>query len=250
MAEKNKIVWERWKNPSVISIADFKKMSGMLSGDILRDSEGNLKLLDYSKNHEESQEAQEEEEQKVVFANGTMIPFDPKTDMSSAYNIWIGHANFDLTAKAIEKIGRFPGVEVLKIISRYRFVIGFGRAFLKIEDEDKSKQNERKSNTTDNEETRWYKKHNYAEFDPTIEIRRKISELVETFDNSEVLQETRNIPVRSEKQHKFWIEYTLPNERKVVLVSDEDNDEFKMNMEIYKEMFSLVGGSLKTYLDP
>ena len=42
---------------------------------------------------------------------------------------WIGHANFDLTHKELDVLNVAPGVECVKVMSRYRFFIGVGKAF-------------------------------------------------------------------------------------------------------------------------
>jgi len=42
---------------------------------------------------------------------------------------WIGHANFDLTHKELNVLNVAPGVECVKVMSRYRFFIGVGKAF-------------------------------------------------------------------------------------------------------------------------
>lgn len=53
-------------------------------------------------------------------------PFMP----SKMFDCWIAHTNFPLSKSEIkEKLIRVPGIEVLKIISRYRFFIGVGKLF-------------------------------------------------------------------------------------------------------------------------
>lgn len=49
--------------------------------------------------------------------------------MLSNYDCWIGHCNFDITNDVKDLLDQTPGVEVLKIISRYRFFIGVGQMF-------------------------------------------------------------------------------------------------------------------------
>lgn len=49
--------------------------------------------------------------------------------MLSNYDCWIGHCNFDITNEIKDLLDQTPGVEVLKIISRYRFFIGVGQMF-------------------------------------------------------------------------------------------------------------------------
>jgi hypothetical protein len=48
----------------------------------------------------------------------------------------VGHINFDLTKDIVEKVSKIPGVEYLRPISRYRFIMGIGMLF----DKDETKQ--------------------------------------------------------------------------------------------------------------
>lgn len=66
----------------------------------------------------------------------SLSPFLPITNqlidditMLSSFDCWIGHTNFDLTIKIKNVIDKIPGVELLKIYSRYRFFIGIGQMF-------------------------------------------------------------------------------------------------------------------------
>jgi hypothetical protein len=45
------------------------------------------------------------------------------------YVMWYGHTNFDLSKREIENLVKVPGIEKLKIVTRYRFMIAVGRAF-------------------------------------------------------------------------------------------------------------------------
>ena len=64
---------------------------------------------------------------------GPMLPISNQLieDMAmlSNYDCWIGHCNFDITEETKELLDQTPGIEVLKIISRYRFFIGIGKMF-------------------------------------------------------------------------------------------------------------------------
>lgn len=47
----------------------------------------------------------------------------------STFDCWIGHTNFDLTHRIKNTLDEIPGIEMLKIFSRYRFFIGIGQMF-------------------------------------------------------------------------------------------------------------------------
>lgn len=47
----------------------------------------------------------------------------------SSFDCWIGHTNFDITMNTKNILDKIDGVEVLKVLSRYRFFIGIGKLF-------------------------------------------------------------------------------------------------------------------------
>ncbi len=49
--------------------------------------------------------------------------------MLSSFDCWIGHTNFDITPQIKDTLDSIPGIEFLKIYSRYRFFIGIGQMF-------------------------------------------------------------------------------------------------------------------------
>ncbi|NDB57181.1 hypothetical protein EB001_01835 [bacterium] len=64
------------------------------------------------------------------------VPMIPVTEklmediaMLSSFDCWIGHTNFDLTHSTKDTLNKIPGVELLKIFSRYRFFVGIGTMF-------------------------------------------------------------------------------------------------------------------------
>lgn len=92
-------------------------------------------------NDEEDEEEEEEEddyqidEDKKEFRS-SITPLLPLTnqlieDLSllSSFDCWIGHTNFDITPEIKNILDNTPGIEFLKIYSRYRFFIGIGEMF-------------------------------------------------------------------------------------------------------------------------
>ena len=59
------------------------------------------------------------------------IPESLANEISLATNFdcWISHTNFNLTESIKNELDQIEGVEMLKIFSRYRFLIGVGRMF-------------------------------------------------------------------------------------------------------------------------
>jgi|APGre2960657423_1045063.scaffolds.fasta_scaffold135508_1 hypothetical protein len=59
---------------------------------------------------------------------GVYSPFDPMLP-SRMFDCWICHTNFDITESDKAALDLVDGIEVLKIMSRYRFFIGIGKMF-------------------------------------------------------------------------------------------------------------------------
>lgn len=49
--------------------------------------------------------------------------------LTTGFDCWIGHTNFNLTPRIKDILNTVDGIEVLKICSRYRFFIGIGKMF-------------------------------------------------------------------------------------------------------------------------
>lgn len=45
------------------------------------------------------------------------------------FNCWIGYTNFNITIDIKDKLDKIEGVELLKIFTRYRFLVGVGHMF-------------------------------------------------------------------------------------------------------------------------
>jgi hypothetical protein len=75
----------------------------------------------------------EEEDLEDLGELNTMMPITNQliedVTMLSNFDCWIGHTNFDITPKIKDKLNQIPGIELLKICSRYRFFVGIGQMF-------------------------------------------------------------------------------------------------------------------------
>jgi len=82
---------------------------------------------------DETEGYQDQEQVDQMLETGPMLPISNQLieDMAmlSNYDCWIGHCNFDITPEVRDLLDQCPGVEVLKVISRYRFFIGVGKMF-------------------------------------------------------------------------------------------------------------------------
>jgi len=78
----------------------------------------------------------DDDDDEEIMNSQSLNPMVPLTNqliddiaMLSTFDCWIGHTNFDITPKVKDKLDKIPGVELLKICSRYRFFIGVGQMF-------------------------------------------------------------------------------------------------------------------------
>lgn len=59
---------------------------------------------------------------------GAYSPYEQMTP-TKLFDCWIGHTNFSLTEGDKIRLDMVDGIEVLRIMSRYRFFIGIGKLF-------------------------------------------------------------------------------------------------------------------------
>lgn len=90
------------------------------------------KVADYTE-HEENFDEEEYVDQPQKRENVPLLPISEKLleDISllSNFECWIGHTNFDITKDIKDTLDKTQGIEILKILSRYRFFIGVGKMF-------------------------------------------------------------------------------------------------------------------------
>jgi hypothetical protein len=82
---------------------------------------------------DESYEDQDNKKDMMSAALHKMLPLTPQViddiSMLANFDCWIGHTNFDITPAIKNKLNKMPGIEILKIFSRYRFFVGIGQMF-------------------------------------------------------------------------------------------------------------------------
>lgn len=66
---------------------------------------------------------------KVIASPLGLIPYNEHTASSKIFNFWLGHTNFNISAKIKKLIEDIDGVEILDIFTRYRFRIAIGKCF-------------------------------------------------------------------------------------------------------------------------
>lgn len=118
---KRKIGWQKYED-----VIDTQVNSPVLDA-IYKKAFSNIMSIAESIADEDYDE--DEEEINI----GNLIRIDPKVaemaTLSTTFDCWMGHSNFNLTESIEERLKKINGVEILKICSRYRFFIGVGKMF-------------------------------------------------------------------------------------------------------------------------
>lgn len=74
----------------------------------------------------------EMEEDRILKRITTVsVPDDIHSEiyLTSNFDCWMAHTNFDITPSVKSLLDRIEGVEVLRVCTRYRFFVGVGRLF-------------------------------------------------------------------------------------------------------------------------
>lgn len=129
MQEEKKIVWEKWRDPysfdeSYSNTEDFLLKS---TEDVREFEELEEELEGIAE--EEGYSMTEEQMLKFVVTENGAIPINSNFSMDKMFNFWTGHTNFSITPDIALQIERVGGVEVLDIVTRYRFRVGVGKLF-------------------------------------------------------------------------------------------------------------------------
>jgi len=110
MSKNNLIVWEKWVDP--------------FDEEVLQQEESESEEMDEDQilppNHMMPM--------KAIITPIGLMPMD-SLSMSEIFNFWIGHSNFSITKDIASVIEQSDGVEVLDIVTRYRFRVGIGKIF-------------------------------------------------------------------------------------------------------------------------
>lgn len=122
MKFKYKIAWQKYED--VIE----KQFSSPLITNLIKNMVNPENSEEVSEEENLNFEEDEEENKDLI-----MMPMSEKIfnelSVVSNFDCWIGHTNFDITYNIKDKLNIIPGVEVLKIFSRYRFFVGIGKLF-------------------------------------------------------------------------------------------------------------------------
>lgn len=126
MKKRNfKIGWQKYEDV----------MEKQLSCPLLQNMMQNFVMqnMDLREEGDDIEDYEEIEQENSHQAMPTIMPISEElikeiTTLSN-FDCWMGHTNFDITPSIKEKLNTVPGIEVLKICSRYRFFVGIGNMF-------------------------------------------------------------------------------------------------------------------------
>lgn len=122
------IVWQKWvdpfgKNPDDVEWPGYKDHDVSDNFDEEEDEEPSLEKTMDQIQHIKSNPIQ------VIATPMGIIPYNEHTACSKIFNFWVGHTNFNITAKVAKIIEDSDGVEILDVFTRYRFRIAIGKLF-------------------------------------------------------------------------------------------------------------------------
>lgn len=130
---KRKIGWQKYE--------DYleKQLNSPILNNLMQSiASANVKNIDEEEDEDiDDEEDYEDEDEDGLNKKPIMLtPFIPITNkliddisMLANFECWMGHTNFDITPNIKNILNDIPGVELLKICSRYRFFIGIGQMF-------------------------------------------------------------------------------------------------------------------------
>jgi len=122
------IHWQKYED-SVNNDLNISKL--LMTGKFVKETEKEVKEEEYLK-HSYQEEDEDEDEQTGHFVMQFPITAEMMYNIKlcSDYECWVGHCNFDITQPIVSELNlNVPGVEYLKPLTRYRFLVGIGKAF-------------------------------------------------------------------------------------------------------------------------
>jgi len=146
---------------------------------------------------------------------------DDQMNPFKRFQFWMGHTNFDITPQIKDTLNRTPGVEVLHILTRYRFILGAGQAF-------------------DFGQVR-------VEIERELCGKHKIEAFIEQINDDSVQKKVRKLK-DSLDSSDYWLLYLFPN-GEISSGKLESKDDFDKLHQVYQHAQQLSHGVLITSED-
>lgn len=129
------------------------------------------------------------------------------------FQLWMAHTNFTISDEIVKTIKDIPGIEILKILTRYRFLVGVGELF------------------------------DIRQVRTMIEtaLNCHCDEIDLILDN-EIKQKVNTLKNKLSKQNNRWAIYVFPNGTIDFTTSNESN--FYQQLNLYKQAVDYSNGVL------
>jgi hypothetical protein len=163
---------------------------------------------------DEDGEIHEGEIQNVMSTPFGLWRIDDSLNPYKQFKLWMGHTNFTISQKIANVIKNAPGVEILNILTRYRFLIGVGELF-------------------DIRNVRIY-------IEKALQCNK--TEILQ-IDNVELKQEVENLQKELAK-HDNWAIFVFPNGKIDYVTSEKGKKHFNDRLLIYKSAVDHSAGIL------
>ena len=157
MSKNNLIVWEKWVDPfdeevleeedrdleeEIVEYLEEKEKNGKVNAKkLIKFIKNELEEIEHHNHkHDFIDLIEEEIDEDQILPPNHMMPMKAiitpiglmpmsSLSMSEIFNFWIGYSNFSITKDIANVIEQSDGVEVLDIITRYRFRVAIGKIF-------------------------------------------------------------------------------------------------------------------------
>ena len=110
-----KIAWERWDEDVVEQEMVENFFAQFETEEELEEAQDALSFL--------------EKIPSLVTTPMGMYQLHDKMNIMNQFDCWMGYTNFDITTSVQEVLESVEGVELLEVMSRYRFFLGVGKLF-------------------------------------------------------------------------------------------------------------------------
>lgn len=142
---------------------------------------------------------------KVLITPMGPFKLDDSLNPFRHFEFWMGHCNFNLSPKVVSILEKTPGVEILKVLTRYTFVVGIGNMF-------------------DFHDVR-------ENIEKQLLSPKKISSSIDNIEYKNILLDRYD---RLSK-NKYWAILILPDGKIDEITSEIVDDEFMQMLNLYKE---------------
>ncbi len=112
MADPLRIIWKKWHDPLTAAVAEHRER-GWHDGYDYTDRPGQAGAY----------------AGPCLYGAAGIIPLNELNCPSRNFNLWVGHASFDIDVAAKARIMAVSGVEMFRVWTRYRFWLGVGSCF-------------------------------------------------------------------------------------------------------------------------